>query len=101
MAKGYWVASLTITDQAKYDAYRALNGEAFRKYGGKFLVRGGAFETPLGGDPHPRQIVIEFPTYAAAKECFHSPEYKRAIDARGDGVAIDHVIVEGYDGPQP
>jgi uncharacterized protein (DUF1330 family) len=101
MAKGYWVASLDITDQAKYDAYRALNGEAFRKYGARFLVRGGAFETPLGGKPRPRQIVIEFPSYQAAVDCFHSPEYRKALDARGDGVEVDHVIVEGYDGPQP
>lgn len=101
MPKGYWVASLTITDQAKYDAYRAVNGEAFRKYDGKFLVRGGAFETPVGGDHLPRQIVIEFPSYQAAKDCFHSPEYKRALEARGDGVDIRHLIVEGYDGPQP
>ena len=101
MTKGYRVAALTITDQAKYDAYRALNGEAFHKYGARFLVRGGAFETPLGGKPHPRQIVIEFPSYQSAIDCFHSPEYKRALDARGSGVSIDHVIVDGYDGPQP
>ena len=100
MTKGYWVAGLKITDQAKYDAYRALNGEAFHKYGARFLVRGGAFENPIG-DAWPRQIVIEFPSYQAAVDCFYSPEYAKAIAARADGVEMDHVIVEGYDGPQP
>jgi uncharacterized protein (DUF1330 family) len=100
MAKGYWIAGLNVTDQAKYDAYRAINGEAFRKYGARFLVRGGAFENPVG-KAWPRNVVIEFPSYQAAVDCFHSPEYKRAMDARGDGAEIDHIIIEGYDGPQP
>jgi uncharacterized protein (DUF1330 family) len=100
MTKGYWVAGLRINDQAKYDAYRALNGEAFRKYGGRFLVRGGTYQNPIG-EAWPRNIVIEFPSYQAAIDCFHSPEYKKAVAARGDGVEMDHVIVEGYDGPQP
>ncbi len=61
MPKGYWVAGLHVTDQTKYDAYRALNGEAFRKFGGRFLVRGGAYDNPIG-TVRPRTVVIEFPT---------------------------------------
>jgi uncharacterized protein (DUF1330 family) len=100
MAKGYWVASMTVLDQEKYDAYRAINGPAFRKYGGKFLVRGGAFENRVGKS-RPRNVVIEFPSYEAAKACYDSPEYKKALDARGDGLEIDHIIIEGYEGEQP
>ncbi len=100
MPKGYWVAGLNVTDQAKYDAYRALNGEAFRKYGARFLVRGGAYENPVGA-ARSRTIVIEFPTYQAAHDCYHSPEYQKALAVRSGGVEIDVVIVEGYDGPQP
>ena len=69
MAKGYWVARMEIVDQAKYDAYRAINGEAFRKYGARFLVRGGAFENRLG-QSWPRNVVIEFPSYEAARACY-------------------------------
>lgn len=100
MPKGYWIAGLTITDQAKYDAYRALNGDAFAKYGGRFLVRGGAFHNPAG-EAWPRNVVIEFPSYQAAVDCYHSPEYQKAIAARGDGVEIDLIVIEGYDGEQP
>lgn len=100
MPKGYWVAWLSVVDQAKYDAYRALNGEAFHKFGARFLVRGGTFENPLG-EARPRTVVIEFPSYQAAHDCYHSPEYRKALAARSDGVEIDVVIVEGYDGPQP
>jgi uncharacterized protein (DUF1330 family) len=100
MAKGYWIAGLKVVDQTKYDAYRALNGAAFHKYGGRFLVRGGGFENPIG-EAWPRNIVIEFPSYQAAVDCFRSPEYQKAMAARGDGAEIDHVIIEGYEGPQP
>lgn len=100
MAKGYWIAQLTVLNQAKYDAYRALNGEAFHKYGGRFLVRGGSFETILG-DSKSRNVVIEFPSYRAAIDCVHSPEYAKAVAARGDGAEIDLIVIEGYDGPQP
>jgi uncharacterized protein (DUF1330 family) len=100
MPKGYWVARFTINDQAKYDAYRALNGDAFRKYGARFLVRGGLFEVRVG-EARPRNVVIEFPSFQAALDCYDSSEYRKALDARGDAIDGDIIVVEGYDGPQP
>jgi len=100
MAKGYWMVGLKINKPEQYAAYRAANGDAFRKYGAKFLARGGAFENPFG-ESWPVNTIIEFSTYEAAKACFHSPEYRKALDVRGDAIEIDLIIVEGYDGPQP
>jgi uncharacterized protein (DUF1330 family) len=100
MPKGYWIARFAINDQARYDAYRALNGEAFRKFGARFLVRGGTFEARVG-EGLPRNVVIEFPTWQAALDCYASPEYRKALDARGEAIDGDIIIVEGYDGPQP
>lgn len=100
MAKGYWIANFDVTDQAKYDAYRAINGEAFRKYGGRFLVRGGQQDI-RHGPVKARNVVIEFPSFQAAKDCYASPEYKRALDVRANSVDIAMTIVEGYDGEQP
>jgi uncharacterized protein (DUF1330 family) len=100
MAKGYWIARLEITDQAKYDAYRAANGPAFKKYGGRFLVRGGAFETKEG-EARSRNVVLEFPSYQAALDCYDSPEYAAAMAERAGGVLIDLVVIEGYEGAQP
>jgi len=51
MPKGYWILSVTVHDQPRYDAYRAENIEALRKFGGRFLVRGGTFENPERGGP--------------------------------------------------
>ena len=99
MAKGYWVLRIDIKNPEQYAAYRAANGDAFRKYGARFLVRGGVFENPLG-ESRPINTVIEFPSFEAAKACFASPEYKRALEIRGDAIDGDLVIVEGYDGAQ-
>jgi uncharacterized protein (DUF1330 family) len=100
VTKGYWIGRLNIHDQAAYDRYRALNGEAFRKYGARFLVRGGDFER-LEGEAKARNVVIEFPTYRAAHDCWHSPEYRRARKERLDAIDLDLIVIEGYDGPQP
>jgi uncharacterized protein (DUF1330 family) len=100
MAKGYWVVRVDVTDPARYDRYRAANAEPLRKYGGRYLIRGGTFEKPEGSSK-PRNVVIEFPSYQAAVDCYRSPEYQRAKDERNGGATMDFIIIEGYDGPQP
>lgn len=100
MAKGYWVVRVDVADQEKYKAYIAANAEPLKKYGGRFLVRGGGFENPEGTS-RKRNAVLEFPTYQAALDCYKSPEYQRALTLRKDVSTIDLIIIEGYDGPQP
>jgi uncharacterized protein (DUF1330 family) len=100
MAKGYWVAFADVNDPEGYKAYIAENAKAFRKYGGRFLTRGGKSEAPEG-KPRSRAVVIEFPNYTAAIECYHSPEYAAAMALRQGKSVMDLAIVEGYAGPQP
>jgi uncharacterized protein (DUF1330 family) len=100
MPKGYWVAFADVTDPEGYKAYIAANAKAFRKYGARFLTRGGRSEAPEG-KARSRVVVIEFPTYAAALECYRSPEYAEAMALREGKSVMDLAIVEGYDGPQP
>ena len=78
MAKGYWIVRVDITDQEKYKSYIAANAEPLKKYGARFLVRGGPFENPEGTS-RTRNAVIELPTYQAAIDCWKSPEYQQAI----------------------
>ena len=100
MLKGYWIVQVDINDLEKYKDYVAANAEAFKTYGAKFLVRGGAFETPEGNS-RSRNVVLEFPSYQAALDCWHSPPYQAAIKLRESVSTIDLVVIEGYDGPQP
>ena len=41
MAKGYWIARIDVHNMEGYKEYVAQNGAVFKKYGAKFLVRGG------------------------------------------------------------
>ena len=98
--KGYWVGLADVSDPEGYKLYVAENANAFQKYRGRFLTRGGQSETPEG-TTRSRVIVIEFPDYAAALECYRSPEYAKAKALREGKSMMDLAIVEGYDGPQP
>jgi uncharacterized protein (DUF1330 family) len=100
MAKGYWIAHVEVTDPEGYKRYLAANGVAFAKYGARFLVRGGS-HVVAAGMAKPRQVVIEFPDYAAAVACLESDEYRRAAAFRDAAALIDLVVAEGYEGPQP
>jgi uncharacterized protein (DUF1330 family) len=100
MAKGYWIARVDVTDPDGYQAYVKANAEPFRKYGARFIVRGGQFEAPEG-TPRSRNVVLEFADYATAVACYWSPEYQAAKALRDGRSVADLLIVEGYDGVQP
>jgi len=100
MAKGYWIVRVDIRDPEQYKSYIAANAGPFEKFGARFLVRGGKYENPEGTS-RARNAVIEFPSYQAAVECWHSLEYQAALRIREPVSTADLVIVEGYDGPQP
>jgi uncharacterized protein (DUF1330 family) len=96
MAKGYWVAQMDVTDPVAYDRYKSLNGVAFAEFGARFLIRGGQQEV-IEGASKSRTVVLEFPTYQAALECYHSASYQAAVKERLGASVGDLVIVEGYE----
>lgn len=100
MAKGYWVVFADVSDPEGYKEYIAANGPALAKYGARFLARGGKVE-PKEGQPKSRVVVLEFPSYSAALECYHSPDYVAATKFRQGRAIWDMAITEGYEGPQP
>ena len=98
MAKGYWVVHVDITDQDSYVAgYITSAKDTLVAYGAVFKVRAGT-RTVVEGAARARTVVIEFPSYQAALDCYNDPEYQKA-KAKRDLVATGNfVIVEGYDG---
>lgn len=87
----YWIAHVTVTDPAAYAGYQALAPAAFAQYGARFLARGGESDV-LEGPDLARHVVIEFPSLAAARACYHSPEYQ-AARAHRDGACTAHVVL--------
>ena len=100
MAKGYWIGRVDVHGAEGYQAYVKANGAVFAKYGARFLIRGGRFET-VEGSARSRNVVIEFPSYEQALACWKSTEYQALIALRAPHSAADILVVEGYDGPQP
>jgi uncharacterized protein (DUF1330 family) len=100
MAKSYWIARVDVNNEEAYRPYAAANPAIFKKFGGKFVVRGGKFECPEG-QSRTRNVVIEFPDYASAVACYQSAEYQANMKIRQANAITDMIIVEGYDGPRP
>jgi uncharacterized protein (DUF1330 family) len=100
MAKGYWIVHIDVRDTDVYGGYVKANAEPLGRYGAKFLVRGGKSEV-VEGKGRARNVVIEFPSYQAALDCFRDPKYQAAKAIRDPVTEGDIVVVEGYDGPQP
>ena len=100
MAKGYWIGRVDVNNDEGYKPYAAANPAIFKKFGGRFVVRAGKFEAPEGTS-RKRNVVIEFPSYQAALDCYNSPEYQANIKVRAPHSSADIIVIEGYDGPQP
>jgi uncharacterized protein (DUF1330 family) len=95
--KGYWIGHLDVTNPEGYKAYMVADMVPFGKFGGRFLVRGGAREV-TEGKFRSRTVVLEFPSYDAALACYHSPDYQAAKKLRDGNAEADIVVIEGYDG---
>ncbi len=100
MAKGYWIANVDVRNPDGYKDYVALLPDIFRKFGGRYVTRGGKFEV-VEGKSRSRIVVIEFPSYDQALACYRSPEYVKAIAIRKAAAEADLIVIEGYDGAQP
>ena len=91
----YVLAEIEITDPDGYREYTAIVPATIAKYGGRFLVRGGAAEVLEGDWPQRRRVLLEFPSFEAAKQWWDSPEYekpKAMRQAASDGRLI---LMEG------
>ncbi len=94
MPKGYWMVHVTVTDPENYAEYVRLDTPVVERFGGKFLVRGGTASTPETPQKD-RHVVIEFPSYQAALDCYNSEDYLAAAKIRMAHSDSDIVIVEG------
>lgn len=96
MSKAYLVVDAKSTDPERMIEYRRLSSIAVEKFGGRFLVRGGAYELLEGQWQPQRLVVIEFDSREKAKAFYDSPEYVAARQARAGVSSFDMVLVEGY-----
>ena len=91
----YFIADLDVTDPAGFEEYRKLVPGTIEKYGGRYLVRGGAAET-LEGDWQPKRVVVlEFPSLEQAKRWYNSEDYRDPKALRFKTAKTKLILVEG------
>lgn len=99
MKPAYWIARSKIINPDEYFKYVKLAGHASQNYGAKILSRGGRFEICEGTMEFKRFVLVEYPSFDAAMEFYHSQAYQDAAAFRRTGAGINElVIVEGEDG---
>ena len=91
---GYLIANVVWKDSESLAVYKRLMPSSVEKYGGRFLVRGGAMEV-LEGEWSPALVVIEFPTVEQARQWYNSEEYRPALEIRQRAADNELLIVEG------
>lgn len=97
MAKGYLIAEIDVQDAERYAEYTAQTPAAIAKHGGKFVVRGGAWDAVEGQPPQGRVVVIEFPSLETARTFYQSDDYQPLIPIRQSASKGRVFIVEGAD----
>ena len=95
MSKAYVIAQATVTDPERYERYKALAGAAVAKYGGRYLVRGGATHLIEGDWAPPRLVILEFDSVEQAQRFYDSPEYRAARRQRQGAAQMNMLLVEG------
>ncbi len=95
MSKAYIIAQAKVRDLALYEDYKRLAQLAVEKYGGRYVVRGGATHL-LEGDWHPpRLVILEFDGADTAQRFYDSPEYQAARKVRQNAASMNMLVVEG------
>ena len=91
----YAIAAETVKDEAMFDEYRKQVPATLAPFGGKFIVRGGKVTVHEGAWPHPRTVVIEFPSHAQAEGWYTSAENQKIIQLRHKSSVGNFIIADG------
>ena len=92
----YLVSLIRITAPERFQEYVPIATSAVAKYGGRFVVRGGAPDMMEGSLGANRVVVIEFESREQAKRFYDSPEYRVAREVRAGAADFNMSIADGY-----
>jgi len=95
MAAYFIVDIQEITDPQTYAEYRQGVSATIEQYGGKFLARGGAYETIEGDWQSQRLVILEFADVAQFKRWYNSLEYSQLLKLRLSAATSRAVVVQG------
>jgi uncharacterized protein (DUF1330 family) len=90
----YVIVEIDIVDPAGYEEYKKLAGATVEKYGGKYVIRGGAVETLEGNWKPKRIVVLQFDSMQRAKEWLNCEEYREPRKMRHRTAKTKMIVVE-------
>ena len=91
----YVIVQVDVTDADKFGEYRKQVPAMIERFGGKYVVRGGATEAIEGDWAPPRLVVLEFPSMEKAKTWYNSPEYAPLLKLRHESAKTTMTFVQG------
>jgi uncharacterized protein (DUF1330 family) len=91
----YFVVDLEVTDPIGIEEYRNGVPATIAKYGGKYLVRGGACAKIEGQWEPKRLVILEFPSVEQARKWYDSVDYRDLKALRFKTAKTNLVLVEG------
>ncbi|MEZ5670180.1 MAG: DUF1330 domain-containing protein [Alphaproteobacteria bacterium] len=94
----YIIARVAIRDREAYQPYLDRTPGVVAKYGGRFVVRGGALETLEGPAETRRVVVLAFDDMAAARRFYESADYQAIVPLRQAASEGQLILVEGVAG---
>lgn len=94
----YVINEIAVTEPERFATYSSQVPAILAKYGGEYVVRGGAPEGVDGPTPPERLVVLRFESRAAALAWRNSPEYQAILPIREATSASRVYIVDGYEG---
>jgi uncharacterized protein (DUF1330 family) len=91
----YFIVDVEIHDMPGMEEYRQQVPGTMAKYGGRYIIRGGKFET-LEGTWQPKRLsLVEFPNFEQAKRWYDSEEYRPFKAMRLRAAKTNVVLLEG------
>ncbi|MSO54731.1 MAG: DUF1330 domain-containing protein [Rhodospirillales bacterium] len=91
----YILSFIKVIDAKAFQQYGKEVPSVIEKFGGRFLVRGGAMTGFEGKGPTERFVVVEFPSMEHVQTFWNSPEYQ-ATKRRREGICEMRIFaVEG------
>ncbi len=91
----YFVAQIVLHDAETYAKYTAQTPGIVADYGGRFIVRGGRWESLEGAEPGPRVVLIGFPSFEQAQAWYNSDAYQAILPLRQAASTGSAFLVEG------
>jgi uncharacterized protein (DUF1330 family) len=91
----YIVVNVHVHDPVAYEPYKKMAFAAATKFGGRYIVRGGAIDVREGDYQPERFVIVEFPSIEQARAFYESPEYAPALAIRNAAATSSLFIVDG------